>query len=177
MGSLCLSGSGGAQDLKPPHRRNTEPGRPPHNYRPHSWLALSDPAWLPRQTGQHLPLGTSSSKAPLGVAGIHPCRQESVPFDPPPPLMPLPGSPIHYNCPDPTQTPFFCLAGPCLPLAESVSSGQTCFLDMLYKWMQMPAQSSCVALMTSNTTKALPGPFSVQGTNLQGQALQRPPGP
>ena len=98
-------------------------------------------------------------------------------YSAPPPLMPLPGSPIHYNCPDPTQTPFFCLAGPCLPLAESVSSGQTCFLDMLYKWMQMPAQSSCVALMTSNTTEALPGPFSVQGTNLQGQALQRPPGP
>lgn len=58
---------------------------------------------------------------------------------------------------------------------ESVSSGQTCFLDVLYKWMQMPAQSSCVALVTSNTAQALPGPFSVQGTSLEGQTLQRPP--
>lgn len=78
---------------------------------------LSGPAWLPRRTGQHLPLGASSSKAPLGVAGIHSYRQESVPLDPPPPLMPLPGSLKNYNRPDPTQTPFFHLAGPCLPLA------------------------------------------------------------
>ena len=40
----------------------------------------------------------------------------------------------------------------------------------------MPAQSSCVALV-SNSAQALPGPFGAQGTSLQGQALQRPPGP
>lgn len=89
LGSLSLAVRGCSGSETPiPWKHRAREASPQLQTLTAGWLFQIQPG---SRDGQ---AGTSPSKAPLGVAGIHPYRQESVPLDPPPPLMPLPGSPI-----------------------------------------------------------------------------------
>lgn len=120
--SVPLGAGGGAQDPKPPHCGDTEPGRPPYNCTPSQLAGPFRSSLAPKTDRPAPPLGRLLLQGSFGGCRHSPLQTEVSPLDPPPPLMPLPVSPIHYSRPDPTQTPFFHLAGPCLPLAYSLSA-------------------------------------------------------